>query len=321
MTVAMCDFWAGAERFRQLLSPFVTPDDHLVGAEGVRSADLTVFSVFGERHLLACGTKLSVSAEARVAPAGSAHWYVDGRYRPEDNHLRLPPWYSAATHQPAASVLALLLAPEPEHRRFCNFIYSNPRCVMRNAFFEALNAREHVDALGEAYRNASHPLLSIRGNDKWQTSKRVVLSDYRFTVAFENEEAVGYTTEKMIDAWLADSVPIYWGNPTADTEFPEGSYLSLYEAGTMRRLVDQVLEAHHNPERYAQLRAANPFRTGALAKPVEQFREELRVFGRRVHDDAVAHRGRPRKTVLAQTAAAARFAQYDLRRRIGQKIH
>jgi hypothetical protein len=192
---------------------------------------------------------------------------------------------------------------------------------MRNAFFEALNAREHVDALGEAYRNASHPLLSIRDNDKWQTSKRVVLSDYRFTVAFENEEAVGYTTEKMIDAWLADSVPIYWGNPTADTEFPEGSYLSLYEAGTMRRLVDQVLEAHHNPERYAQLRAVNPFRTGALAKPVEQFREELRVFGRRVHDDAVAHRGRPRKTVLAQTAAAARFAQYDLRRRIGQKIH
>lgn len=316
----MCDFWPGADRFPALISPYTSPDDRIVGADAVRSADLTVFSVFGARHLLARGTTVSVSWEARAAAMGSAHWYVDGRYRPEDNHLRYPPWCGAAGNRAAASVLATPPAPEPPGRRFCNFIYSNPRCQMRNAFFETLNAREPVDALGAVYRNTSHPLLSERFTETWQSSKRAVLGDYRFTIAFENEEAIGYTTEKMIDAWLADSVPIYWGNPLADTEFPEGSYLSLYEAGTIQRLVDQVLEAHHNPERYAQLRAANPFRTGLLAERVERYRADLAEFGMRVREDAMSHRGRPRKTVIAHTAAMARFAQQDLRRRLGERF-
>ncbi len=199
----------------------------------------------------------------------------------------------------AASVLDSLSVPEAPDRRFCNFIYSNPRCSMRNAFFQALSVRDH---------------------DSWQTSKRAVLGDYRFTIAFENEEVVGYTTEKMIDAWLADSVPIYWGNPAADIEFPEGSYLSLYEAGTMSRLVDQVLEAQHNPERYAQLRAANPFRTGRMSPRVEQYRADLTAFGQRVRQDAVAHRGRSRTSVARQAVAMARVAQSGFRRRVSASI-
>lgn len=36
---------------------------------------------------------------------------------------------------------------------------------------------------------------------------------YQFTVAIENSQQRGYFTEKLIDAFLCDTIPIYWGAP------------------------------------------------------------------------------------------------------------
>lgn len=34
---------------------------------------------------------------------------------------------------------------------------------------------------------------------------------YKFTIAFENQSYPGYVTEKIADALMAGTVPIYWG--------------------------------------------------------------------------------------------------------------
>jgi hypothetical protein len=118
-----------------------------------------------------------------------------------------------------------------------------------------------------------------------------VLRDYKFTIAFENSEHLGYTTEKLIDAWLADSVPIYWGNPALGVDLPVGACLSLYEAGSMDKLVEQVLEVHGDRQRYEGIRQANPFRTGEIHDLLDGFASDLDVFGAGVYADAVKHAG------------------------------
>lgn len=65
-------------------------------------------------------------------------------------------------------------------------------------------------------------------------------------------------------------------------DFPEHACLSLYEAGSMNKLVEQVLEAEHEPERYAQLQAANPFRTGHGHTVLRAYRESLDIFTERI---------------------------------------
>ncbi len=35
---------------------------------------------------------------------------------------------------------------------------------------------------------------------------------FKFTIAFENDNYPGYVTEKLLEAYLTESVPIYWGN-------------------------------------------------------------------------------------------------------------
>ena len=58
--------------------------------------------------------------------------------------------------------------------------------------------------------------------DKWQG-----LAPYRFTLAIENSSTPDYWTEKISDAFLAYSVPLYFGAPNISDYFPEESYIWL----------------------------------------------------------------------------------------------
>ena len=54
-------------------------------------------------------------------------------------------------------------------------------------------------------------------------SKRSALAEYRFTVVVESCQIPGYFTEKLIDAFLSRTIPIYWGAPDIYRYFdPDG---------------------------------------------------------------------------------------------------
>ena len=296
LRVAICDTWMDYSPTGDAILNAILPGG-LASAEhaDVASADLVYYSIWGLDHLRAAGTSVAFSMEPSIPERSSHHWSIDWRHLNQPNHLRLPVWAWIQLGEPLAFNAD---GTDPAERRFCNFIYSRDVCPLRNAFFEALHRRQPVDALGAIHNNMSNPALSGRIEASWRESKVAVLGDYRFTIAFENSEHVGYTTEKLIDAWLADTVPIYWGNPALGADLPVGACLSLYEAGSMDKLVDQVLEVHHDPERYEAIRQANPFRTGEIHKLLDRFTGELADFGARVHADALHHAGTKRVSAL-----------------------
>lgn len=47
-------------------------------------------------------------------------------------------------------------------------------------------------------------------------SKREIMSDYRFSLVIENAIFPGYITEKIFDAFIAGTIPIYLGAPNVD---------------------------------------------------------------------------------------------------------
>jgi hypothetical protein len=289
LKVAVSDFWDGFDPTSDVVVNALLPSGfESVDIVDVASADLVIHSVFGVDHLRAGGTVVAYSGETLMSMRSAAQWSIDWRFIDEVNHLRLPLWVAVRLNDPIDFDRD---RSDPASRRFCNFVFGNGRCPTRNAFFEALHRREPVDSLGRVYNNTTHPALSQRDDPSWHRSKLGVLGEYKFTIAFENSEHVGYTTEKLIDAWLADTVPIYWGNPGLGADLPVGACLSLHEAGSMAKLVDQVLEVHHDPVRYEEIRQANPFRTGEIHDTVKRFAAELSEFGTRIHADAVRHAG------------------------------
>ncbi len=106
--------------------------------------------------------------------------------------------------------------------KFCNFFYSHP-VKYREEFFKQLSKYKKVDAPGKSMNNMPS-VDNIYKGDKWAV-KHQFLSEYKFTIAFENYVYPGYQTEKLYDAMQCKSMPIYCGDPNAGDVFNTKSFV------------------------------------------------------------------------------------------------
>jgi hypothetical protein len=110
--------------------------------------------------------------------------------------------------------------------KFCNFLYSH-KVPYREAFFSQLSKYKKVDAPGKSMNNMPR-IDDLYKGDIWDVKKQF-LSPYKFTIAFENDIYPGYQTEKLYDAMLAQSIPIYFGDPFVGEIFNTGSFINVRE--------------------------------------------------------------------------------------------
>ena len=99
---------------------------------------------------------------------------------------------------------------------------------------------------------------------------------YKFVVAFENDDAPGYVTEKLGLAFLAGSVPIYWG-PATDHIFSDESYVRCSDleacAREVKRLDDDdgaSMSACCNTQKLSKGRLSDPLKRRPWARPHRQ---------------------------------------------------
>ena len=110
--------------------------------------------------------------------------------------------------------------------KFCNFLYSH-QVPYREAFFKQLSKYKRVDSPGKSMNNMSG-IDTIYSGDRWSVKKQF-LSDYKFTIAFENDVFPGYQTEKFYDAAKADSIPVYCGDPLIGEIFNKNSFINTLD--------------------------------------------------------------------------------------------
>ncbi|MDO3627493.1 glycosyltransferase family 10 [Mucilaginibacter sp. BT774] len=106
---------------------------------------------------------------------------------------------------------------------FCNFLYSHP-VPYREEFFQQLSRYKKVDAPGKSMNNM--PGIDARYSGGIWERKKLFLSSYKFTIAFENYVYPGYQTEKLYDAMQADSLPVYCGDPLIGDIFDTRSFIN-----------------------------------------------------------------------------------------------
>lgn len=139
----------------------------------------------------------------------------------------------------------LLLEKDPEKllnnkSKFCNFIYSNNRAIERNKIFELLSKYKKIDSGGKVLNNIGYLV----------ENKLDFIKDYKFTIAFENSSYPGYTTEKIFEPMLVDSLPIYWGNQNVKTDFNTKSFINVHEYDNLEDVVERIIEIDTNDGLY-----------------------------------------------------------------------
>lgn len=116
---------------------------------------------------------------------------------------------------------------------------------------EFFAARKELDLYGEGWdRWEAHPasrasrLRELVGGQYLGRcgNKQETLGDYRYSICFENMVLPGYMTEKMIDCFVAGTVPLYRGAPDIEALVPVESFIDLRKFDSYDQ-VDALMDA------------------------------------------------------------------------------
>jgi hypothetical protein len=130
-----------------------------------------------------------------------------------------------------------------EKTDFCSFVVSNPNCEARNVLFNRLNMKKRVDSPGKVFNNMD---IKLEG----EKAKIDFLSTRKFNICFEPYSYPGYTTEKILHAFYAGTVPIYWGNPLVTSDFNKDAFINAHDFDDLQSLADYVLWVDENKDVY-----------------------------------------------------------------------
>lgn len=213
-----------------------------------------------------------------------------------DRYLRLPLYAMRDSWAPALQKHTLPQEFYLSGRKFCNFVVSNDYSKERNAFFEALNAHRRVDSGGGYANNIGGPV-----SDKLAFQK-----GYKFSIAYENSSTPGYCTEKIVDAFAAGTVPIYWGDPLVKGEFNPDSFLFAGDYDDNDALIAAIDALDADDEAYLAMCRAPILAPGCRAA---EYTDERRAFE---FLDAIFRKG-PEKALCRNRSFWGQIYENDLR--------
>lgn len=232
------DFWYGFNKTDNYFYNILKDRYNIIISE---EPDFLFFSVNGFQNRKFGCTKIFYTGENIEPDFNFCDYALSFDYIDDPRNKRLPlyllyPGYYELTNKEVDERLL--------NRNFCNFISSNNMCHNRNNFFNKLSKYKKVDSGGGTFNNIGYKVKN----------KREFQSNYKFSIAYENEayryETPGYTTEKILDPMTVNSIPIYWGNPLIDLEFNSKSFVNFYDFKDEDEMIEYIIKLDNDDDMY-----------------------------------------------------------------------
>lgn len=115
--------------------------------------------------------------------------------------------------------------------KFCCYVISNSLgAPQRKEMIDLLSSYKALDSGGRYNNNVGGPVKN----------KLEFISDYKFTLCFENSSSVGYTTEKLVEGFAGGGIPIYWGNPNIEKDFNGAAFVNCNKFDSLKEVLEFV---------------------------------------------------------------------------------
>lgn len=203
-------------------------------------------------------TKILFTGENRRPEAYSCNYAISFDHQVEPWHYRLPLYavdmwcinvFEGLTQYPYNHITELYNQLDRNKNetinrdKFCGFVHRNGSNGVRNQFFQLLNNYKPVTSAGPLFNNTGYNAESIEG-------KIDFFKECKFALCFENSSYPGYVTEKILHAFYAGAIPIYWGSPTIGVDFNQESFIDAGKVRSLEDLVNAVREVDTNDDLY-----------------------------------------------------------------------
>jgi hypothetical protein len=168
----------------------------------------------------------------------------------DPRHVRLP-WYAVLYDSPEKLIKGDDF-PSPEQilaekTKFCSYIvsgHSKRRNRNRLEIFQKLSKYKRVESGGRFMNNIGGPIPN------GFPGKIDFMRNCKFHLAFENASLPGYTTEKLPQAMMARTLPVYWGNRLVAKDFNPQSFVDASDSPDLDALVERIIELDRDDARY-----------------------------------------------------------------------
>lgn len=115
----------------------------------------------------------------------------------------------------------------PEKNKKISCVVSSKHAHRANYVRSLFNGDSPIDLYGRGHNKAVYGDNYKGSLDYDGKCKLRGLLDYEYSIVLENSQQTNYFTEKLADALLSWSLPLYWGCPNIIDLFPENSYLLI----------------------------------------------------------------------------------------------
>lgn len=239
--IKFVDFWDTFDPLHNFITDILSKKYQIELSD---SPDYLIFSVFGYANIdyHNC-TKIFFSGENITPDFNICDYAIGFNFLSfGDRYLRMP-LYTAYGIQRLATPKVII--PEVAlNRKFCSFVVSNAQgAPERERFFHLLSEYKQVDSGGRYKNNVGGPV----------PDKTAFIKDYKFNIAFENCMCDGYTTEKIMEPMLVNSVPIYWGNKLINRDFNQDSFINVANYSSLEAAVEHIVRLDQNDDEYLSL--------------------------------------------------------------------
>lgn len=233
-------------------------------------ADYVFYSIFGESHWMVpheC-VKIFFTGENFCPDFNACDYGIGFEWMQyEDRYVRLPLYllYGEALLRKAETkhLLPEDFSISENKPDFCSFVVSNPVNPLRLEAFRKLSTYKLVNSGGRYMNNIGGPVA-----DKFTFESR-----HKFSLCFENGAHSGYTTEKIVEAFGARTIPIYWGDPNINKIFNSKSFINAADFESLDKMVEYVIKVDKDDDLYFKILgqpAFNP-QTPNYTEAIEQF--------------------------------------------------
>ena len=144
----------------------------------------------------------------------------------------------------------------------CYVISNMDSAPERKMIVDEIDKYKKLDSGGRYKNNVGGPVKD----------KLAFTENYRFSLALENSSSDGYVTEKILEAFAAGTIPVYWGTPDVKKDFNPQAFIYAGDYKDSTDLVDHIREIEENQDKYLAMATAPVLNENSLAG--EYFKEE-----------------------------------------------
>lgn len=301
--VAFVDFEPGFEPEKSLLYRMLLQNYQV---ELSKEPDYLFYSNYGERHLRYDCVKIFYTREDITPDFNFCDYAIGLDYITlGDRYFRFPAYYLDRETFAQMNDKTYFTSDNIRSKGcFCGFHYgAEEETPERSLFFDRLSEYRPVEA-GGALRNTLEGVVS---------EKQPFLANCKFSIAFEECSQPGYTSPVLMDAFAAQTIPIYWGNPFIGREFNTQAFVNCHDFRSWSEVIEAIRRIDQNDELYLKM-----MRTPALTGPerdIDRMEENLLAFLSSIFDQPL-ERARRRSRAFARSSFEKRARLKEILYRI-----